>query len=152
MNFFLKIFQWIVNGSIKATPKAYQLQPIINQPVMEDKITLWAKAIVHWEGHFDGNLKYTTLTKSWGATQGRPALDSGYFCLWKDHDTGFQALCNFLTLGCEGQLIISHPQPCTFHDFTIRFAGNPPLGYMLGIAKEIGCTPETDISTFLVTK
>ena len=113
------------------------------------KIYTWAKAIVKWEGHFDGNLKFTTLTKSWGATQGRPAQDGGHFCVWKDENAGFQALCNFLTLACEGELIIAH-HPCTYYDFTVRFAGNPPTGYINGIMKEIDCNPTTDISTFLL--
>lgn len=125
-----------------------QVPKEVNKP--ESKITLWARAIAEWEGdvtgHNAGNMKYTTLTKSWGATQGRPAQDGGYFAVFKDD--GIPALCNFLTLGCENQLTAFH-QARTFHDFTKVYAGNPPEGYIEGIRKLVGCEMDTDISTFL---
>lgn len=119
------------------------------------KIADWAKAIAQWEGanpasNNPGNMKYTTLTASWGAMKGHPASDGGYLCQFKTYQAGLTALCNFLTLGAEGQLIISHPESCTLEAFTKRFAGNPPQGYIDGICKELGLSPTTLISTFLV--
>lgn len=124
----------------------------VKQTLMPNKIEQWAKAIAQWEGditgHDAGNLKYTTLTKSWGATQGRPAQDGGHFALFKDD--GVPALCNFLTLGCENQLVAFH-QARTFEAFTKIYAGNPPQNYIEGIRQIVGCQLDTDVSTFLAT-
>lgn len=114
------------------------------------KILDWAHGIAKWEGditgHNAGNLKYTTLTKSWGATQGRQAQDGGYFALFSDD--GVPALCNFLTLGCEDELKAFHSAR-TFQKFTEVYAGNPPQSYISGIAREVPCNLMDDISTFL---
>ncbi len=124
-------------------------QPISTQiKTQVSKITQWAQAIVHWEGHFDGNLKYSTLTASWGATKGRPATDGGFFCEWQSEATGFLALVNFLTLGCENQLLDFH-QSRTLESFTKVFAGNPPQGYIDGIAHDLDCPLDINIATFL---
>ena len=119
-------------------------------------IEKWANAIGHWEGarpasNNEGNLKYSTLTKSWGATQGHPAADGGFFCQFATPEAGHNALCNFLMLGAEYQLIISHPKPCSLRQFTIRFAGNPPEGYIQGIVKLLGVSQDVDIASFLIS-
>lgn len=129
-------------------------QPQSRHTTAIDMITTWAIAIAHWEGALPssnnpGNLKYSTLTASWGATKGRQALDGGFFCQFATPKAGADALYNFLKLGCEGELIISHPQPCTLDQFTTRFAGNPPQGYKDGIAHDLGVPLTTDIKTFL---
>lgn len=129
-------------------PKSYRIG-------LKPKILNWATAVSHWEAALassnnPGNLKYTTLTSTWGATKGRAAADGGYFCQFPSYASGFVALCNFLTLGAEGQLIISHPLPCTLQAFTERFAGNPPQGYIDGIAKMLNVPTSVDIATFLV--
>lgn len=127
--------------------------PVHNVPKV-DKIALWAKGIEQWEGgpasanHNPGNMKFSTLTKSWGAVQGNKAADGGYFAKFQTYQKGFTALCNFLTLGCENQLSAFH-QARTFQKFTTIYAGNPPLTYIQGIAKIVGCELDTDISTFL---
>ena len=121
----------------------------VSQALKYPKLVAWANAICHFEGHFDGNLKFSTLTQSWGASKGRPATDGGFFCAWKDNQTGFQALCNFLQLGCENQLLAFH-QARTLGAFTKVFAGNPPQGYIDGISREINTPEDTDISTFLL--
>lgn len=118
------------------------------------KIVAWAEAVSQGEGatlasNNPGNLKYSTLTASWGATKGHQASDGGFLCQFKTTEQGFTALCNFLMLACEGELIISHPQPCTLQAFTERYAGNPPQGYIQRIADYLGVSLTTDISTFL---
>lgn len=117
-------------------------------------IVKWMQAIGIGEGanpalNNRGNLKYSTLTASWGAIKGPPASDGGYLCRFLTGHIGDIALMNFLKLGCEGQLIISHPQPCTLDAFTTRFAGNPPQGYKDNIAKYLGVPLSTDIATFI---
>ena len=114
----------------------------------------WANSVKTWEGatlesHNPGNLKYSTLTESWGAQKGRQASDGGYLCQFTTDEQGMNALCNFLTLGCEGELLISHPQPCTLEQFTVRYAGNPPQGYINGICDELGVSQDVYISTFI---
>lgn len=123
-------------------------------PVHASRIADWANAIKIEEGasissNNPGNLKYSTLTASWGATKGRAATDGGNLCQFPTYEKGFTALCNFLTLACEGQLIISHPQPCTLQAFSVRYAGNPPQGYIDQIAAKLGVSTSVDIATFL---
>ncbi len=119
------------------------------------KIIAWANAIALGEGahpssNNPGNMKYSTLTKSWGATMGRAALDGGHFCQFATYAQGFDALCNYLILGCENELIAYHaPSARTFEGFTKIYAGNPPQGYIVAIAEAIGCQMDTPISTFL---
>jgi len=132
-----------------------------NQPVDENsaptpsfppKVVLWAQAIAKWEGdvtgHDAGNLKYSGLTKSWGATKGRAAQDGGYFAIFSDD--GMNALCNFLVLGCEDELVAFHsPEARTLIGFTKIYAGNPPQGYIDGIIDALGVPASTPIALFL---
>ena len=131
-------------------PPSPQIQPSTSP----SKIVQWANAIKTGEGaspssNNPGNLKLSTLTKSWGATKGRQATDGGYLCQFSTYQQGFTALCNFLTLACEGALIISHPKPCTLQQFTVRYAGTPPQGYIDRIAATLGVPVNIDIATFL---
>lgn len=119
-----------------------------------NKIYKWAKAIEHWEGasplmNNPGNMKYSNLTASWGATQGRKAGDGGFFCQFPIYEMGFNALCNFLTLGAKNQLSSYH-NARTLEAFTKIYAGNPPQGYINGIAGIIGVSLDTNIATFLI--
>jgi hypothetical protein len=119
------------------------------------RITQWAAVIAKEEGanptsHNPGNLKISSLTKSWGATQGHPASDGGYLCQFQTEDAGFTALCNFLVLGAENQLLAFHtPEARTLSGFTKIFAGNPPSGYTDAIVQAMGGDPNVQISTFL---
>lgn len=169
MNFIDQFLQWFFSKlypniplpmpsldrqPIEATVVAPQAPVVPVVPRFAPMVVKWSKAITHWEGarpdsHNGGNLKYSTLTASWGAKKGHPASDGGFLCQFDSDQQGQDALCNFLTLGCEGQLIIAHPKPCTLEQFTIKYAGNPPLGYKLGIYAMLGVSPQTDIATFL---
>ena len=119
------------------------------------KITTWANAIGQGEGadpssNNPGNLKYSTLTKSWGATPGRAATDGGYLCHFPTFVMGYDALCNFLMLGCENELIAFHAASArTLEGFTKIYAGNPPQGYIDRIVAKMGGNPNVQISTFL---
>lgn len=168
MNIFQRIENWFISFfQSKLTSDLVVAQPVkVNEsPVLvttpqipismtqpTNKIVQWANAIAKWEGDVTGvnpgNMKYTTLTKSWGATQGRLAQDGGYFALFPTFEMGFTALCNFLTLGCENELVAFH-EARTFETFTNVYAGNPPTTYIQGIATAIGCSLDTDISTFI---
>jgi hypothetical protein len=125
---------------------------IVVKPVFPPKIAKWATAIAHWEGSKDptnpGNLKYSPLTASWGAAKGRPAKDGGNFAVFKSPQAGMDALCNLLVLACHNELQSYH-QARTLEAFTRVYAGNPPQGYINGIAAAIGVPLDTDISTFV---
>lgn len=119
----------------------------------QSKIHDWALAITAGEGatpasNNPGNLKYSNLTASWGGKKGRKATDGGFFCTFDTYDKGFEALCNFLTLGAQNQLIAFHHSR-TLQAFTKVYAGNPPQGYIDAIGKRLGVPLTTDISTFL---
>lgn len=120
------------------------------------KIVHWANTVSSGEGadpssNNPGNLKYTTLTASWGATKGRAATDGGFLCRFPTASKGFDALCNFLILGAENELIAFHsPEARTLAGFMKVYAGNPPKQYIDRIVNAMGGYPEVDISTFLV--
>lgn len=116
-------------------------------------IVKWSVAVGKWEdalpgSHNMGNLKYTSLTRSWGAIQGRAALDGGFFCQFETDLAGQVALCHFLTLGAENLLLAFH-KARTLQTFTEVFAGNPPQGYINGIAEDLGVPLTTDVASFL---
>jgi hypothetical protein len=125
------------------------------EPAFPPKIVAWADLIGKEEGgkpehHNPGNLKYSSLTASWGGMKGPAASDGGYLAVFKDEQTGHAALCNFLVLGCEDQLIAFHaPEARTLAGFTKIYAGNPPQGYTNAIVAGMGGDPNIQISTFL---
>lgn len=118
-------------------------------------IKKWAALIAQGEGaslasNNPGNLKYSSLTASWGATPGRAATDGGHLCQFATPAMGMNALCNFLMLGCENELRAFHsPEARTLIGFTKIYAGNPPQGYIDRIVGGLGVSPYVDISTFL---
>lgn len=139
------------------------IQPIttIEQPVtvstsplpFPPKIMAWAHIIEIEEGAWPslnnpGNLKASPLTLSWGASAGRKASDGGSIAKFPTYQMGRDALCKFLVLGCNNQLIAFH-QARTIEEFTKVYAGNPPQGYIDAIINYLGVTPETLIETFL---
>lgn len=131
--------------------------PIIPTVLKKPTIVDWANAVKQEEGwsvgspsytHSNpGNLGYTTLTKSWGASQGAPKSDGGHFAFFQDYNTGFTALCNFLTLGAEDELRAFH-QARTLGEFSGVY-GNTGLGYGQGIARTLGVSVDMLVSDFL---
>jgi hypothetical protein len=148
--------------------KARQIQPPVEpaastdtqpantaQPSFPTKIVAWAQIIGKEEGapvslDNPGDLKLSDLTKSWGAIQGIAAADGGFLAKFKTEDAGEIALCDFLVLGCEDQLIAFHaPEARTLAGFTKIYAGNPPQPYIDAIVAAMGGNPDVQISTFL---
>lgn len=149
------------SSSSSVSQQSLDVSPVIISPTnmntsmysKHPKIVEWANAIAKWEGakpvlNNPGNLKYSTLTASWGGRVANSALDGGSFCQFATYEIGFQALCNFLTLGAEDELKAFH-QARTLEAFTKIYAGNPPQGYIDGIAHILGVPTSIDISTFL---
>jgi hypothetical protein len=131
------------------------MQP--TQAIKYPRIVAWANAIKQIEGwsptspscvnNNPGNLGYTSLTASWGGMKSGAKTDGGNFCKFKDYDTGFQALCNFLVLGAEDELKAFH-QARTLGDFS-KVYGNTGSGYGQQIANILNVPVTTNISTFL---
>jgi hypothetical protein len=124
-------------------------------PVVSTNPTIiqWANAIAKAEGakasiNNPGDLKVSTLTKSWGATNGFQATDGGWIAAFSTYEQGFQALVNFLTLGKENQLLAFH-QARTLAAFTKVFAGNPPQGYYNTIYTELGVGANFNVTNFI---
>lgn len=133
-------------------PPQDSVQPIQPAPVSPpqpqhiSRIIPWAKAIQQQEGwsattlsfinNNPGNLKLTSYTQSLGATQGTRAKDGGYFCKFADYQTGFNALCTFLTDACNNQLALFHDK--TLLQFTKIYANPPSNKYALSVAKALG--------------
>lgn len=122
------------------------------QPVPQSIIT-WANAIKSQEGakpelNNPGNLKVSSLTASWGATNGFQATDGGWIAKFETYDKGFYALCNFLILGCKDELIAFH-QARTLEKFTNVYAGGPPPQYASNVANALGVSKYIDIATLL---
>jgi zinc knuckle protein len=129
------------------TPPQSVASPETTQPTIPARITQWAAIIAKEEGanpdlHNPGNLGYSTLTASWGATKGPAKTDGGFLCQFADETAGLTALCNFLVLGCEDQLLDFHaPEARTLAGFTKIYAGNPPQGYIDAIVQAMGGEP-----------
>ena len=74
----------------------------------------------------------------------------GHLCQFAALSAGQSALCNFLVLGCEDELIAFHaPGARTLGGFTRIYAGNPPQGYIYAIAAQLNEPLDAQISTFL---
>jgi hypothetical protein len=113
-------------------------------------IAEWAAQVGHFEGSPDGNLKFTSLTQSWGASPGRPAGDGGFFCKWQNEAQGVQALCNFLTLAAANELIPYHN--CrTIKLFTLEYTNypKPEYDYSDNLIKALGVSADFNISNFI---
>lgn len=132
-----------------------QIKEPMQQPQKFPQIILtWANAIKIEEGakpeiNNPGNLKYAPLTASWGAKPGFNATDGGSIARFDTYQKGYDALCNFLVLGCHDELKFFH-QARTIKEFT-RVYANPPAGskYAENVARALGVTVETDISTLI---
>jgi hypothetical protein len=133
-------------------------QPIEPPPARLNRISDWAVGHQIAEGWFvgsrsqknqnPGNLKATTLTMNWGGVAKDKATDGGYFAVYPDYKTGFQALCNFLTLAAENQLIPYH-KARSLRLFCRVYADPISDGYAETVARHLGVPLDTPISDFL---
>lgn len=150
----LKILIADLTKIIMSIPTQSTPSPTMHPPKFPPMIIKWMNAITTNEGadsalNNPGNLKVSTLTKTWGAKPGRLASDGGWLAKFDTLQAGKDALCNFLVMACDNQLISYH-QARNIQAFTVIYAGNPPQGYINSIMQELGVTPDTQISTFLL--
>lgn len=84
-----------------------------------------------------GNLKYTSLTKELGAV----SCDVNNYAIFKNEESGYNALNYFVRLACENKLK-DYKSNMTIWQFFIVYApsrdNNNPLKYALFVAKETG--------------
>ena len=130
-------------------------QPVSVQPTAKpaSRIHLWALAISVQEGakkglNNPGNLKVSTLTKSWGAIDGFQAEDGGWIAQFPTLEAGETALEDFLTLGAEDELLAFH-EARTLLAFSNVYAGNPPAEYPQAVARALGVSVDIDVSELL---
>lgn len=136
-------------------PRTYDQLNVMQKEASAPTISQWATLIARFEGansslNNPGNFKYSTLMASWGAVEANGASDGGSFALFKTYSDGFKALCNFLTLACEDELKDYHTAR-TIKEFTLVYTNHPQpeYDYSDNLIKELGVSPNTDISTFL---
>lgn len=118
-------------------------------------IVRWAHLIATFEGANPilcnpGNFKFSTLIASWGGVKAGAGSDGGFFAKFPTYDKGFTALCNFLTLGAENELLAYH-QARTIKEFTLVYTNHPQpkYDYSDALIKGLGVTADTNIATFL---
>lgn len=137
------------------------LNKITVPEIVEEKtnrIPDWGRAIQVEEGWWPnsvsyrhnnpGNLKFTSLTQSFGATQGDAGSDGGYFCKFPTYEKGFTALCDFLELACLDKLKAYH-QARTLLEFTKIYANPPNNMYASRVAEKLQVPVNIDISELL---
>lgn len=135
-----------------ASNASNEILPITQHPT----ISQWATLIARFEGanpvlNNPGDFKYSTLLGTWGGERSNEdGSDGGVFCKFPTYEIGFKVLCNFLTLGCEDELKDYHTAR-TIKEFTLVYTNHPQpeYDYSNNLIKELGVSPNTDISTFL---
>lgn len=160
LSWIAKILKWLLGDVEELKKNVDKLVPVthtevyneVKESLKTNMIEKWAKAIDRWEGNTfgnnPGNIKYSPLIASWGAKKGKAGSDGGYFAVFDTPEQGFKALCNFLELGCKNELK-AYKNARTLEKFMKIYAGNPPQGYIVGIAKDLGVSLDVDIKTFL---
>lgn len=140
---------------VPVTPVVENHYQEVKEAIKINMIEKWAKIIAKNEGanpslNNPANFKYAPLIASWGAIKGPKGSDGGYFAKFTTYDMGFQALCNFLTLGCKNELKDYH-NARTIKEFTLVYTNHPKpaFDYSDSLIKELGVTANTLISTFL---
>lgn len=126
------------------------------------KVNKWAEGVKiaegfhinsrSWRNKNPGNLKTTELTKSLGSASisvgGFIGQDKDDFAIFDTYESGFRALCQFLTLAAEDRLRPYHDTR-TLKKFSNKYAGNPPPSYARTIARHLGVSEDIDISQLI---
>ncbi len=164
IDYIISVIWNFFSPSSSSLPQSSEVSVSTNLPSINNsmysphlKIVKWAQAIAHFEGanpvlNNAGNFKYSTLLGTWGGMRSNQnGSDGGVFCKFATHELGFQALCNFLTLGAEDELKNYH-NARTIKEFTLVYTNHPipKYDYSDSLIKELGVTPDTDVSTFLL--
>lgn len=160
MNFIVALCQNVIillkrliamkSGYPPPVTPSVQPAPVPSQP---SRIDAWAKAIMPQEGakpelNNPGNLKFTTLTASWGGEKGFAAKDGGSICKFATPEQGFTALCNFLTLAAQDELLAFH-NARTLRLFTKIYAAPPNDNYAKAVAYALKVDVDYPISKLL---
>ena len=123
------------------------------------QIELWAEATKKHEGWFTtsrsqrnnnpGNLRYSGYTASLGENKGK---DDKNFIIYKDYETGFNALKQFLVDAASDKLR-SYKRDMTLLQFYQVYApsadGNSPKNYATFVANQLKVNINTKIKTLL---
>lgn len=124
------------------------------------RVKTFAKAVKQHEGWWKnsrsfrnnnpGNIRFSAYTQSLGAI----GKDKDRFCIFKDYDSGFNALCQFITDAANGELIPyrrkrERPSSFTIADFFNVYSpskdNNNPQSYSSYVALRLKVS-----STYLI--
>jgi hypothetical protein len=141
------------------TPKSTKPMQSTTKP-MQNRIDDWAEQIKIHEGYFPGSASYrnnnpgnfrcsSLIMGELGATKCVNNL-----AVFPDYETGWKALKQFLVYACTDKLR-SYKSTMTLLDFYKVYApsadNNNPLNYATCVAKGLGVTVDTRISTLYAT-
>ena len=155
--------QWLWIEKIKKKddtenePKPEPVEPPEPEPVIKvSKILGFCQSIKIHEGFFEGsrsqrgnnpgNLKYTKLTASLGATR----ADIDNFAYFPTYEIGWQALISFVKLAANNQL--KNYKDCSILSFFKTYAPsfeNDSIRYAEFVARQINESPESLLKDFI---
>src|SRR3990167_9404819 len=151
----INLEDFLVDEAIANPP----LEEAVKTPEKVSRIKDWAKAIEIEESSKPpkssdrnrrnnncGNLKASNLIQSF---EGYLSKDLDNFAIFKDYNSGFNALCKFLTLAAENKLV-PYKNARTLYQFTKVYAEPPNDNYVKNVALALKVINiNADISTLL---
>lgn len=156
----LKILLNKLMDFFKEEPEIIKIVP----PPHISRIKDWAKAIEIEESskppkltdrnkrnNNPGNIKLSSYTKTLGSIEiklkGITGVDKDNFCIFENYDSGFKALCQFLTDAANNKL--KPYRNCSLLEFTRIYAEPPNDNYANGVANKLGVSVNDKIKILL---
>jgi len=161
LDLIYRIVKLMKEGKKEETPdiEEFLVEEAVKTPEKVSRIKDWAKAIEIEESSKPpkssdrnrrnnncGNLKASNLIQSF---EGYLSKDLDNFAIFKDYNSGFNALCKFLTLAAENKLV-PYKNARTLYQFTKVYAEPPNDNYVKNVALALKVINiNADISTLL---
>lgn len=148
----IKIFEKL-NEWINLIQFNYELSKFIGSPV--SLLVRFATALKIHEGWYKGSRSYRNnspgnfrYTKFVGTTLGAIGQDKQGFAIFKDYNSGFQALMKFITMAAQGRLNLTPYRPETtilqfFQIYAPAEDKNNPVLYAKIVGKSLGVDEKT---------
>ena len=155
---YIAILKKMIEGLIAKKQKPIEEIPMPPEPIKISKLRDWAMAIEAEESskppkstdrnkrnNSPGNLRASELIQGFN---GYLTKDIDNFAIFKNYECGFNALCKFLTMAAEDNLIPYHGAR-TLYKFTKIYAEPPNDNYAKNVANALKVNINVDISTLL---
>ena len=157
--------QWLFLEEKKTEPIPEPIPEPKPEPIPEPKVSKlisWAKAIEIEEGskppkitdrnkrnNNPGNMRASDLVQSLGSNfAGYVNQDKDGFAIFSSYESGFKALCQFLTLAAEDKLWPYHNFR-TLYLFTKRYAEPPNDNYANNVAKKLSVSVNINLKDLI---